>query len=174
METPTINNTYFNSTSYGSDTSGDLVLKTNTSAGVSAYWQNEDESGDEEVQLTSGGIIVPGNIGEHLTNVIKENKEQIQKMAKKKGRIIKIYIVDPDEKMPLDQSILYQGEEIITDATDQELFFGLDIKGILEEHNIKRGTVIDKKASERRDKEIYLEPIRIRDLTMNVLEIASF
>lgn len=66
--------------------------------------------------------------------------------------------------------MLFKGEEKLTDATDQELFFELDMKDMLEKHNAKRVTVVDKKVKDRTE---YLEPAKVRDLKMVVVTVAS-
>jgi hypothetical protein len=100
------------------------------------------------------------------------NSQQRQEMNKMSNRrLVKVIIVDPNENIPLNDCILYSGEEKLTDATDQELFFEIDIKRLLDEHNAKRTKFIDKKVKERSE---YLEPAKIRDLKMVVVGIASF
>lgn len=86
-------------------------------------------------------------------------------------RLIKIYIVDTCESVPLADRILYKGDEKLTDSTDQELFYELPITTLLADHNAKRVTFKDKKS---KDKAEMLEPARIRDLTMSVVEMAKF
>lgn len=89
-------------------------------------------------------------------------------------RIVQVFIVDPNENIPLDKSLLYQSEEpFFTDLTDQELFFEIDIKGILDKHNEYRVTVTDKDKSSR-DNQIKLEKAKIRDLKMVVTQVAQF
>ena len=88
-------------------------------------------------------------------------------------RIVKVFVVDPDEHVPLDNALLYQSSDFkFTDATDQELYFEIDIKGVLKKHNEKRGTIEDKK--HKGEKVKYLDPIRVRDLVMTVVTLASF
>ena len=100
------------------------------------------------------------------------NSQQEQEMNKMSNRrLVKVIIVDPNENIPLNDCILYSGEEKLTDATDQELFFEIDIKRLLDEHNAKRIKFINKKVKERSE---YLEPAKIRDLKMVVVGIASF
>ena len=89
-------------------------------------------------------------------------------------RLVKVIIVDPSEDVPLEDAVLYMGDEQLTDLTDTEIFYDLDIKNIIKEHNIKRVKFVDKEASRERDKDVYLEAIRIRDLKMVVLAIAQF
>lgn len=89
-------------------------------------------------------------------------------------RIVQVFIVDPNENIPLEKSLLHQSEEpFLTDLTDQELFFEIDIKGILEKHNEYRVTVTDKDESSR-DNQIKLEKAKIRDLKMVVTQVAQF
>ena len=59
-------------------------------------------------------------------------------MSEPHRRIVKIFIVDPDENVPLEQCLLHRSEEKFTDLTDQELFFELDIKNMLQDHNADR------------------------------------
>lgn len=89
-------------------------------------------------------------------------------------RIVKVYIADSDENLELEQRLLYSGEEKLTDFTDQELFFEVPINDILKKHNEVRSKTVDKKASEKFGRDIFLEPVRIRDLEMVVVEVAVF
>jgi hypothetical protein len=92
-------------------------------------------------------------------------------MAVQPRRLVRIIIADPDAALPLDKVLLYNGEEKFTDATDQELFFEVDIKSLLEKHNEYRATVVD---PESKDKKDFLKKARVRDLRMTVLTITSF
>ncbi|MBN1888882.1 MAG: hypothetical protein JW850_12885 [Thermoflexales bacterium] len=78
-----------------------------------------------------------------------------------KRRMVQVYIVDPDEDVPLDKALLHASDPRLTDLTDDELFFDVGVKSLLEKHN------------ELRD-ELGLGPTRIRDLKMLVVEIARF
>lgn len=89
-------------------------------------------------------------------------------------RIVRVFVIDNTESLNLEDRILYSGEEKITDLTDQELYYGIPMKELLDKHNAKRAATIDKKASERSGKDVMLEPIRIRDLSMRIVTIASF
>jgi hypothetical protein len=86
-------------------------------------------------------------------------------------RLVQVVIVDPDENVPIEQCLLHHGEPKLTDATDQELFFEIDIKRLLDAHNEKRVKLTNKKVKERVEQ---LEPAKIRDLRMAVVEIARF
>ena len=86
-------------------------------------------------------------------------------------RLVQVFIADPDENVPLESALLYKGEPKFTDATDQELFFEIDINSILKTYNEKRVTVVNKKVKERTE---MLEPAKIRDLKMVVVKIAEF
>lgn len=105
---------------------------------------------------------------------VEEIKKEEKKMAKK-GRIVRVLIVDPHKDIPLEKSFLYKGDELITDLTDQELFFEIDIKGVLDKHNKEvRAVTVDKAATKESSKQTFLEPVRVRDLSMLVVSIAEF
>jgi hypothetical protein len=86
-------------------------------------------------------------------------------------RLVQVFIADTNENVPLDRCLLYSGKQQLTDLTDQELFFEIDIKKLLDDHNEKRTKLYDKKVKERTE---HLEPARVRDLKMTVVTIASF
>lgn len=86
-------------------------------------------------------------------------------------RRVQVFIADTDTNVPLADRILYEGQPITTDLTDQELFYDLPIRDILETHNAKRVKLYDKAVKTRSQ---MLEPLRIRDLKMTVVTIASF
>jgi hypothetical protein len=102
---------------------------------------------------------------------VQPNQAKQEKIQMATRRLVQVFIADPNENIPLDKSLLYTGEQKLTDATDQELFFEIDIKGILEKHNEMRSKIVDKKVKERTE---YLEPAKIRDLKMVVVAIAQF
>ena len=86
-------------------------------------------------------------------------------------RIVQVFIADVNENIPLQDCLLFKGEEKLTDATDQELFFELDIREMLATHNEKRVKVIDRKIKDRTE---FLEPAKVRDLKMIVTTTATF
>lgn len=89
-------------------------------------------------------------------------------------RVVKVYIADPNENLPLDKRVLYTGSEKLTDLEDNELFFEIPIQELLAKHNEYRATVADKRQTEKFGREIKLEPVRIRDLRMVVVDVATF
>lgn len=86
-------------------------------------------------------------------------------------RLVQVVVADPDENVPLDQALIYEGKPKFTDATDQELYFELDIQALLKKHNEARVKIVNKKVKERTE---YLEPARVRELKMVVVTIATF
>lgn len=90
------------------------------------------------------------------------------------ARIVKVFIADPNENLPLDKRVLYSGEEKLTDLTDQEMFYEVPINEILAKHNEVRKVTVDKKQAEKFGRDIFLEPARIRDLKMVVVTVAQF
>lgn len=89
-------------------------------------------------------------------------------------RIVKVFIADSDVNLPLEKRLLYKGEEQLTDLTDQELFYEVPITALLAEHNKLRAGALNKSATEKAGRDVYLEPVRIRDLRMVVVDVASF
>lgn len=86
-------------------------------------------------------------------------------------RFARVIIVDPNENVPLEDAVLFNGDEKLTDATDQELFFEIDVKGLLDKHNEKRTKIVDKSVKDRTE---YLPAARMRDLKMVVINGATF
>jgi len=78
------------------------------------------------------------------------------------------------ESVPLDSSMLYKSDEKLTDLTDQELFFEIPVQELLTKHNALRATLLDKAATKRSNKDVMLEPAKIRDLTMTVLVLETW
>ncbi len=111
----------------------------------------------------------------NLAQVIQEARQQSQSVKEEQmstqRRLVQVFIADPDENVPLDKSLIYSGEQKLTDATNEELFHEIEISKILKEHNAYRVTLTNKKVKERAE---FLEPARIRDLRMVVVEIAKF
>jgi hypothetical protein len=89
-------------------------------------------------------------------------------------RIVKVFIADPNENIPLDKRVLYSGPEQFTDLTDQELFFEVPITDLLAKHNEQRKATLDKKTTEKSGRDVFLEPARVRDLRMVVVNVATF
>lgn len=106
-----------------------------------------------------------------LTTVPTITLDEGATMAVQPRRLVRIIIADPDAALPLDKVLLYNGEEKFTDATDQELFFEVDIKNLLDKHNEYRATVVDPDSKDKKD---FLKKARVRDLRMTVLTITSF
>ena len=127
-------------------------------------------------QLTTSAVRQwdPDQIQEALRHGSPEKLTELKgafKMPKK--RLVQVFIADPDAKMPLDDSLIYEGKTLLTDSDDEELFFDLPIKELLVKHNEKRIKVVDKKATDKSFVQ-YLEPIRIRELKMTVVTLAEF
>ncbi len=102
-------------------------------------------------------------------------RQRLQKDVKEAlmgKRVVQVFIVDPSDQVPLADSLIYADPAPhLTDLNDQELFFDIDIKGILATHNAKRITLVNKTVKDRVEN---LEPIRVKDLKMTVVNVASF
>jgi hypothetical protein len=89
-------------------------------------------------------------------------------------RIVKVVIADVDKNLPVASRVLFQGEEQVTELTDEELFFEVPIVDLLKKHNELRAKNLNKADTSKAGKDVFLEPIRVRDLRMVVVEIADF
>jgi hypothetical protein len=101
-------------------------------------------------------------------------KPQTKGQTEMQTRLVKVLIADSDKRVPLADRLLFEGDEQLTDLTDQELYFEIPIKEKLDAHNAKRVKIVDKESTRATGKETFLEPIRIRDLRMTVVTIATF
>lgn len=138
-----------------------------TASGTGSPWQEADT----EVfrRIVAGQPTLQESIAKRQAQQNQPNPP----MASQK-RIVRVYLADVDDNIPLDKSVLYTGSEKLTDSTDQELYFEIPVQEILTKHNAYRATVVDKKATNRIGKEVFLEPVKIRDLKMIVVNIATF
>lgn len=132
-----------------------------------------------DIQEKFCGSKVLGISTSAVNNLELRNQEQVKKEIKKVAekvtsskRVVQVFIVDADKHIPTEKALLYKSEQTFTDLTDQELFFEIDIKPLLEAHNNFRKTVTRQlhTSAER----VYLEPIKIRDLKMVVATLAEF
>lgn len=146
----------------------DVPTITSTSNTVFAYDSTTLFAPQQASITTTGDLRVGGNIS--AMNAVTFNNI-LQGANRVSRRLVKVMIVDPNESVPIEDCVLYMGDEKITEATDQELFFELDVKEMIENHNVKRVTFRDKRI---KDKEVFLDPIKIRDLKMLVVAGASF
>jgi len=120
---------------------------------------------DDFANLINRAVAQPNAVAIHSP------KEQSMSST---ARIVKVFIADANDNLPLEKRVLFSGEEKLTDLTDQELFFDVPIAELLANHNAVRATTVDKKQAEKFGRDIFLEPARIRDLKMVVVTVAQF
>ncbi len=158
MEIPVLNSTTLNWVKY---------LTATDSTSLQPYWLQSFTSPSVEVDRRF--------FREGFQDQLNQKKKEEKPMPEKpKRRIVQVFIADTDENVPMEQALLYRGEQKLTDSTDQELFFEIPINDLLGTHNSNRSKLLNKKATEKSGKDVFLEPIRIRDLVMTVVQIASF
>lgn len=85
-----------------------------------------------------------------------------------RDRLVRVFIVDTNKSLPQERRVIHKSDEFMTDLTDQELFYEVDIRKLLETHNAYRTTLVDK-ATKHATKQQHLEPARVRDLHMSVV-----
>lgn len=163
-DVPSIASSAYSSTAYGLGASGGLTETENTSVAAGQWITLGGAGGNPLAALVQPRAQV---IREQHTHR-DQHKELMMAVS---CRFVRVLIVDPNENVPLEDRIVYRGEEKFTDLTDTELYFELDIKDLLARHNEKRIKMIDKSVKERTE---HLEPVKVRDLKMVVVNIASF
>jgi hypothetical protein len=149
----------------------------------SSYASNSMTAKDWQRHLNGPGDVPFGDVqqAQQAFGQIKVHRKPVDAKAeyvekyigeqKMTRRMVQVFIVDMNDNVPLDKCLLYKGDPVLTDLTDQELFFEIDIRGILEKYNIERVKFNDKTV---KDRNVYLEPAKVRDLRMTVVNIASF
>lgn len=132
-------------------------------------WVNT--AADERTRRLQHMLVARPNIPPMTIPILTQ--EQQTMATKDKLRIVRVFLVDPDERVPLDQRILYKSGEITTEATDQELYFDIQVAELLRSHNKLRAGILYKEPGSKEAAE-PLKEIRIRDLVMSVTTIAEF
>jgi hypothetical protein len=130
---------------------------------ASDHWENQVRA---NVRRNFEKIVMDE---ETLEPVWDSKPEDEDEMANQR-RVVQVFISDPDDNVPIEKCMLYQGTVKLTDATDQELFFEVPIQELLSKHNEIRTALPNKKIKGRVE---MLEPIRVRDLSMVVALIAK-
>lgn len=126
------------------------------------------------VQWTLNNVL-PDLEGPGLFKPVDDvNEEAYEEEIMPSLRMVRVIVADPDENLNIEHRILIDTGEKLTDLTDQELFLELDIKPTLDAHNTLRAETTDKKKSAEKDRDIFLDKIKIRDLKMTVITIAEF
>lgn len=143
-------------------TSGDTVWTTNMP------WQRPYEGDRPQRNFDIAALIERQRANFDDITTDEEDEDMAEKEPGR--RLVKVFIADPDENVPVDKCLLYSGDEMLTDLTDEELFFEIPIMELLEKHNAVRV----KTKRENTKKTEYLKKARIRDLRMTVITIAEF
>lgn len=136
--------------------------------GLDLQWQGQQRSYLNDLESYTRGLGMPPQrpvFGQEEDDIVIKADEKFAL------RVVQVFVADPDPLLPVEHRLLYSGEVKTTDATDEELFYETDIKAKLDAHNDVRKKTRDKSI---KDKEEFLEPIRIRDLVMTVVTLASF
>lgn len=172
METPHISSTSYAASvpaAYHVGSEGGLVSTITSNANS---WNDEVVRGIIDPDWRRVGL--PHNIvrPQQQHDPLQQEKQPVAQ-ATPKLRIVRVFIADTNENLPVDKRLIYAGKEQTTDLTDQELFFEVPIQELLKTHNALRAQTKDKTLSTK-DNVTMLEPVRIRDLQMVVLGIAQF
>jgi hypothetical protein len=165
QDTPSISNVNYTNTTIEPN---QLWWGADVGSGVAGQpWQPQDPIQRRIQAHPFSGL---GNLGQAIQEIITPTKV----MPNTSRRIVQVFIADPNENIPLEESVLWKGDQKLTDSTDTELFFEVPIAEILKAFNEKRVKWTDKEASKRAGKDVFLDPVKIRDLKMVVVTVAQF
>ena len=182
METPTINKASRVSTSYSSagtvaapDANEVIANAMNTMYGGDLA-QQINESLVRNFEERAAHALPAGTfVGWPGERKMQKVPEPLQPPKRKwTMRIVQVFIVDTNINIPLDKRVLYRSGELTTDLTDQELFFEAWDSKLLAAHNELRKATLNKEATTKAGKDVFLEPARIGQLTMTVVDVAKF
>lgn len=130
------------------------------------------ETGDVDYIIRRFNIEGTAPAMTQTVQMLQFAKEKIMAEVKNTTRVVQVYIADvTSEHVPLVDRILYKSEQFLTDSTNEELFFSIAIKDLLDKHNEKRSKIVNPDIKDRTE---HLKPIRIRDLRMTVVQVATF
>ncbi len=103
--------------------------------------------------------IVKNEKGKKATYTLPGNYliAQPAQAAEPQKRYISVWVIDQDENVPLDRSILYEKAMFFTDKTPDEIRADIPLANLLKKHNEYRITLKGK------DDKI-LKPVRLRDI----------
>lgn len=76
-------------------------------------------------------------------------------------RIVQLIAVDTNINVPIERSVIYTGEDVLTDKSDAELILDMDMLKLLPAYNEYRVRVVDRDRSETSGRDIFLEPLKI-------------
>lgn len=101
-------------------------------------------------------------------------KEKEEKMSNRRKRLVEVFVVDPHLDVADEESVLYHQEAFVTSKSDNDLLFEINVKELLDAHNVKRVKMVDETKSEGRDKDVMLKKAKVSDLSMRVREVGTF
>lgn len=159
METPSISASAYTGSTYGlGDLTGSAQQVQGLLVGNPFFLGAQNAAQADTFRTLKGAAAIQGAAAPQR----KMKPQQLQQLQESPvtRRLIQVFIADPDEKVPLDKSLIYTGSQKLTDLNDQELFFEIEIKALLDQHNATRATIIDKEVKDRTE---YLEPVKIRE-----------
>jgi len=122
---------------------------------------------DNTVDNTMPNARIEDSLSTNLDDIIGADK-----MSK---RVVKVYIVDKDDRLRgkyINKSLVYVSENIVTSESDEEVVMQLDIATILNTHNEIRSRVVDLELTRQLGRETFLEEIEVRDLDIRVVRLA--
>src|SRR6266849_3713203 len=106
-ETPQITGSTSSATAYGL---GDITTAMNTVRMVNAGLHPQNTQLMAQGRLASQYMKVQEDANQHWQNSLKQ-AQSVKELPMTARRLVQVYIADPDENLPLDHAMIYQGEQ---------------------------------------------------------------
>jgi hypothetical protein len=145
---------------------GEMPQLQSSEAYTSKQYEYTD-AGFAAPEVALGGAMVTADVYREAFN---RRREFVPTMGLSQLRKVQQFLTDHNDNIPLAKRVIYEGPVFLTDETDQELVYRVPVQELLVKHNTYRVTVRDKSF---RDKEVFLEEARIRELTLSTITLAQ-
>ncbi len=124
-----------------------------TSTGDQGVTWSTGTTGISTLAVTDASSYIYVDTAKTLTWVPSANAAEPGK------RYVSVWVIDQDENIPLDHSILYEQKMWFTDRTPDEIRAGIPLLLLVDKHNIYRETLKDKEGKP-------LKKVRLRDISI--------
>lgn len=114
------------------------------------------------------------------TMLVQDNVETIPKptMEKPMTRIVNVFLMDKTAGLKAAERMIGKVENFASDSVDNallllELSMEHDLKGLLHDHNKRRKAIINQDILNRVGKTVYLQPIELKDVKIDVQVVTA-
>jgi hypothetical protein len=107
-----------------------------------------------------------------ISNFNQQEEVKMSNVNKTPRRVVNIRIFDEDKGLPVENSLVYSLTDFVTEDSNEEAFrevlMNLDVASALVEHNEVRTSTVNQEVLERTGNEVYLRPVKLKDLRVEI------